>query len=107
MAPVGESGRHTWRGWHVREAAVPASARVGEGRRKGIRDRWAGSACWPLDGLGRKAKYAGGAAGPTRLELKRNSFQNKNWIFEFTKALEICIRRFRRNFDTMIFLKFF
>jgi hypothetical protein len=29
----------------------------------------------------------------------KKSFQNKNWIFEFTKALEICTRRFRRNFD--------
>jgi hypothetical protein len=27
-------------------------------------------------------------------------------FFEFTKALEIC-RRFRRNFDMMIFPKFF
>jgi hypothetical protein len=27
--------------------------------------------------------------------------------FEFTKALEICIRRFRKNFDMRIFSKFF
>jgi hypothetical protein len=38
-----------------------------------------GSACWPLDGLGRrplgqKDEQAGGAAGPTRPKLKRNSF---------------------------------
>jgi hypothetical protein len=46
-------------------------------------------------------------AGPTGPELKRNSYRNKNWIFEFTKALEICTRRFRRNFDTRIFPKFF
>jgi hypothetical protein len=76
---------------------------------KGIRDRWVGSACWLHDELsrrplGRKAKQAGEVAGPTGLELKRNSFRNKNWILEFTKALKICIRRFRRNFHTMIFL---
>jgi hypothetical protein len=79
---------------------------------KGICGRWVGSACWPLNGLGRrplgrKAEQAGGTAGPTGLKLKKNSFQNKNWIFEFTKALEICTRRFRRNFDTRIFPKFF
>jgi hypothetical protein len=28
-------------------------------------------------------------------------------IFEYTKALEICTRRFRRNFDMRIFSKFF
>jgi hypothetical protein len=28
-------------------------------------------------------------------------------IFEYTEALEICTRRFRRNFDMRIFLKFF
>jgi hypothetical protein len=33
-----------------------------------------------------------------------NSFQNKIWIFEYTKALEICTRRFRMNFDVGIFL---
>jgi hypothetical protein len=32
------------------------------------------------------------------------SFPNKNWIFEHTKALEICRWRFRRNFDMGIFL---
>jgi hypothetical protein len=33
-------------------------------------------------------------------------FLNNNLIFEYTKALETC-RRFRRNFDMMIFPKFF
>jgi hypothetical protein len=28
-------------------------------------------------------------------------------FFEFTKALKICTRRFRRNFDMRIFPKFF
>jgi hypothetical protein len=39
-----------------REGAVHM-ARVGEERGKGIRGRWAGSACWPLDRLGRKPLY--------------------------------------------------
>jgi hypothetical protein len=39
--------------------------------------------------------------------LTENSFLNKNWIFEYTRALEICRRRFRRNFDMGIFPKFF
>jgi hypothetical protein len=47
---------------------------------------------WLLGRLGRKLKKI---------------FLNKNWIFEFTKGLEICTRRFRRNFDTRIFPKFF
>jgi hypothetical protein len=54
-------------------------------------------------GVGQKAEWAGWLLGR---KLKK-SFQNKNWIFEFTRALEICTRRFRRNFDTMIFPKFF
>jgi hypothetical protein len=40
-------------------------------------------------------------------KLKENSFQNKIWIFEYTKALEISRRRFRMNFDMRIFPKFF
>jgi hypothetical protein len=39
--------------------------------------------------------------------LRKKFFSNKNWIFEYTKALEICRRRFRRNFDMRIFPKFF
>jgi hypothetical protein len=46
------------------------------------------------------------AAGPVGPEAKK-SFQNKNWIFEFTNDLEICAWRFRRNFDTRIFPKLF
>jgi hypothetical protein len=42
-----------------------------------------------------------GAGGPNSEE---KFFSNKNWIFEFTKTLEICRRRFRRNFDMRIFL---
>jgi hypothetical protein len=53
---------------------------------------------------GRQAK-AGGVgrpAGPSGLNSEEKFFSNKNWIFEFIKALEICRRRFRRNFDMRI-----
>jgi hypothetical protein len=46
------------------------------------------------------------AAGPNGPEVKENSFLNKNLIFDYSKALEIC-RRFRRNFEVGIFPKFF
>jgi hypothetical protein len=46
------------------------------------------------------------AAGPNGLKVKENSFSNKNLIFDYSKALEICRRRFRRNFDMRIFPKF-
>jgi hypothetical protein len=50
---------------------------------------------------GRVATWGG------RPNVKEKNFQIKNWIFEFTKALENCGRRFRRNFDMRIFPKFF
>jgi hypothetical protein len=53
--------------------------------------------------VGRKAKQAGWVAGPAGLNLEENYFQNKNWIFEYTKALEIWTRWFRKNFDVWIF----
>jgi hypothetical protein len=57
-------------------------------------------------GWAKKAKWTGWLLGRLGRKLKK-SFQNKNWIFEFTMALKICTRRFRRNFDTKIFPKFF
>jgi hypothetical protein len=71
-----------------------------------------------LFSMGRKKKVssAGWAKRPSRpvgrlgrlaQKLKEFPFQNKNWNFEFTKALENCTRRFRNNFDTRIFPKFF
>jgi hypothetical protein len=57
---------------------------------------------------GLRAKRAStGRAGPDGLKYEESSFSNKNWIFEYTKALEICTRRFRRNFDMRIFPKIF
>jgi hypothetical protein len=47
------------------------------------------------------------AAGRLGQKLMENSFGNKNCIFEYTKTLEICRRRFGRNFDMGIFPKFF
>jgi hypothetical protein len=62
-----------------------------------------GAAGWKTSGprLGRLA------AGPIGPKVKENSFLNKKLIFEYTKALEICRRRFRRNFDMRIFPKIF
>jgi hypothetical protein len=53
---------------------------------------------------GPKAEWAARSAGP---KVRKKNFWIKNWIFEFTKALEFYRRRFRRNFDMMIFPKFF
>jgi hypothetical protein len=64
----------------------------------------AGMGRWLAGLRGRAGRLAAGPIGP---KVKENSFPNKNWIFEFTKALEICRRRFRRNFDMRIFPKFF
>jgi hypothetical protein len=47
------------------------------------------------------------AAWAERPNVKEKNFWIKNWIFEFTKALQNCERRFRRNFDMRIFSKFF
>jgi hypothetical protein len=46
----GREGRCPWRGWRAREAMV--ALRLETGGEKGIRNLWAGSACWPLNGLG-------------------------------------------------------
>jgi hypothetical protein len=47
------------------------------------------------------------ASGPNGPKVKEKSFPNKNLIFDYSKALEICRRGFRRNFDMRIFPKFF
>jgi hypothetical protein len=62
---------------------------------RGWRDRWAG---WARGRTGN---------GVDRAESKEKNFRIKNWIFEFTKSLEICRRKFRWNFDMRIFPKFF
>jgi hypothetical protein len=57
-----------------------------------------------LEPAGPKARWAARSAGS---KIRKKNFRIKNWIFEFTKALKICRRRFRRNFDMRIFPKFF
>jgi hypothetical protein len=53
-------------------------------------------------------KRAGtGEAGPDGPKSEENYFRINFRFFEYTKALEICRRRFRRNFDMGIFHKFF
>jgi hypothetical protein len=70
---------------------------------KAARAEWAKRGPGGLQG---KVGNTGGSAsdGP---KSEENSFPNKNWIFEYTKALEICTRRFRRNFDMRNFPKIF
>jgi hypothetical protein len=46
-------------------------------------------------------------ARPDGPKSEESYFSNKNRIFEYTKALEIYTRRFRRNFDMRIFPKIF
>jgi hypothetical protein len=57
-------------------------------------------------------KYANSARGLSGLgrpvgEERKKNLRIKIGFFEFSKALEICRRRFRRNFDIRIFPKFF
>jgi hypothetical protein len=59
---------------------------------------------WQRGPRGRVGRLAAGPNGP---EVKENSFLNKNLIFDYGEALEICRRRFRRNFEVGIFPKFF
>jgi hypothetical protein len=58
-----------------------------------------------LRGTARPVGRVGRKVG--RAEIKKKNFWIKNWILKFTKGLEICRRRFRRNFDMRIFSKFF
>jgi hypothetical protein len=71
---------------------------------------WAVNESGEVGQPGRKGRGGPGQASQlARLgrKLKENSFSSKNWIFEYIKALKICRRRFRRNFDMEIFPKFF
>jgi hypothetical protein len=78
-----------------------SGAKAESDKRSRRRADWAGQGGrrWAATGLENK--------GGGRAEIKKKNFRIKNWIFEFTKALEICTRRFRRNFDMRIFPKFF
>jgi hypothetical protein len=54
--------------------------------------------------LGQTAEWAARSAEP---KARKKNFRIQNWISKFIKALEICTRRFRMNFDMRIFPKFF
>jgi hypothetical protein len=57
---------------------------------------------------GKKAMWAGKASwAESEKWIGKRIFGLKIGFFEFTKALEICTRRFRRNLDIRIFPKFF
>jgi hypothetical protein len=75
--------------------------------RKYANTAWAEWAERGAGGLQGGAGQRGGGAGPDGSKSEENFFLNKNYIFEYTKALEICTRRFRRNFDMRSFPKFF
>jgi hypothetical protein len=69
--------------------------------------------------VGQKVEQADGVVGPKGWISRRGCWANwaeiqreklfriKIGFFEFTMALEICTRRYWRNFDTRIFPKFF
>jgi hypothetical protein len=108
-AAVTQSG--AWRRCVARREMTSSGGPAGSG--DGTEPRWqrgptgrtreteAGWRCGPRGQIGRLA------AGPNGPKVKKNSFPNKNLIFDYIKALEICRRRFRRNFDMRIFPKFF
>jgi hypothetical protein len=70
--------------------------------------------CGPREERGHRGDWTGGEAGRADWllgrsgpKVKKKSFLNKKLIFDYSKALEICRRKFRRNFDMRIFPKFF
>jgi hypothetical protein len=82
--------------------AKAAQAGMGRARVRGLREE---AGARGVAGLrGRTGRLA---AGPFWAEVKKNSFLNKNLIFDYSKSLKFCRRRFRRNFDNRIFPKFF
>jgi hypothetical protein len=101
-------------------ATVAASWRRGGGREVAPMARWRGrrerrrsagvmrkKAGWPRGPRGRMGRLAAWAGWPNGPKVKENSFPNKKLIFDYSMALEICRRGFRRNFDMRIFPKFF
>jgi hypothetical protein len=76
--------------------------RLGEGGRKGR-----GGGHGLLGCSSQKGRMGRLATGPIGLKVEEKFFSDKNRIFEYTKALEICATRFRRNLDKRIFPQFF
>jgi hypothetical protein len=80
------------------------------GRRRPVGERGGGNGRLKREkraAAGLKGRMGPLAAGPIGPKVRRNYFLNNNLIFEYTKALEICRRRFKRNFDMRIFPKIF
>jgi hypothetical protein len=90
-----DEGGAGWLGW----PKVEAQWRFGGGGPKGGKGDWLG--------------WGGRRGGPrlgriqSRVRIQKIFFSNFNLFLEFGRTLEICIRRFRRDFDTMIFSKIF
>jgi hypothetical protein len=104
----GSTVRRREAGWRLRRVLVsvaeggrrwPVGERGGGNGRLKREKKWAGA--------GPKGRMGPLAAGPIGPKVRRNYFLNNNLIFEYTKALEICRRRFKRNFDMRIFPKIF
>jgi hypothetical protein len=94
----------------AREGVIRKGKRIFREDATDTRAGWAGRDDFGL--RGQRGRWAGWARGRTgrgvgRAESKEMNFRIENWNFEFTKALEICRRRFWRNFDMRIFPKFF
>jgi hypothetical protein len=66
------------------------------GRRRKKRSGWAAWAERPNRPVGRLSRLG--------RKLEKNSFQDKNWIFKYTKPLKTYTRRFRRSFYVGFFL---
>jgi hypothetical protein len=100
-----------WQPWRLDVAAARSGARRRLRREEG--DDLSGGPAEPGDGTeagwrcGLRGRVGRLAAGLNEPEVKENSFPNKNLIFDYSKALEICRRRFRRNFEVGILTKFF
>jgi hypothetical protein len=72
-----------------------------------VREAAIGQGGTDMQSAGSKGRMGRLAAGPIGPKLRKNSFANNNLIFKYTNALEICRRRFKRNFDMRIFPKIF
>jgi hypothetical protein len=70
---------------------------------------WAGrkaEAQWKGEGKSAGKKKKNWSERLDGLKVTGKILFRKKLIFEYTKALEICTRRFKRNFDMRIFPKF-
>jgi hypothetical protein len=101
----GPVDRETRKRRPAREGVIRKGKRISREDATDARARWAGRDCFGL--WGQRGRWAGWARGRTGrgvgwAKSKEKNFRIKNWI-----SLEICRRRFRRNFDMRIFPKFF